>query len=158
MTCCLALALLAALPPLVPRSSSAESRDLRRLQGEWEVMSEEQGGVVRLPGQPGFPQNLRVAFQGDTVRFFYPGRPAHLEATCRLDAAARPRRLRTNVHGGPVKGQTLRYVYELRGGTLRIGYRPGGREWPPAVAAPAGSSGQVLTFRRVRNGPAAGPP
>jgi uncharacterized protein (TIGR03067 family) len=149
MTCCLALAFVVALPPAAGRPAPRAAGDLGRLQGEWVVVAEERGGRRLTAGQRGFPQNLRVAFRGTTVRFYYPGRAAHTVATFRLDEKARPRRLRGTITVGQFGGPLL-FVYVVKGDTLRIGHQPGVQGWPPALDAPAGSQRQVLVYRRVR--------
>jgi uncharacterized protein (TIGR03067 family) len=150
MTRCLALFVIAVLPPLAgrPAPNAATPRDRRRLQGTWHVVAlERRGRRMALPGGQLAGRVLSYTFRGDRLLIRSGNRPA-TEYVIKLDAAKKPRRLEGRRL--PQPGITMRYLYELRGDTLRLCRAGAVGEWPAAFGTDTNPNAMILELQRQK--------
>ncbi len=100
--------------------TDATQKELKRLEGTWTPVAVESGGVkvegkdLKESDKKHFQFTIKdgktpVTYKGQTV-----------EATVRVDPAARPKALGRVFNTGELKGTTVRSIYELDGDTLQV--------------------------------------
>ncbi len=86
--------------------------DLKSLQGEWQPFDVEKNGKLISED----PSGMRIIFRGDEISF---GGAARKDKF-RVDATKSPRELYMTISEGQFKGQTVRSIYLLEKGELKI--------------------------------------
>ncbi len=106
-----------ALALLVGWLAYAPPDDLKRLQGEWEIVASE------VDGKPvGFSPKTRIVFEGDRRRTIYDGQIL-AEFSVKLDAEKDPNWIDLKVEKSVIPalvGDTMLGIYRIDGDTLEV--------------------------------------
>jgi uncharacterized protein (TIGR03067 family) len=124
-----------------PRKARAVEAELKRLAGEWRVVTAEQGGEA-------VEANGGVVFSGRKCTITISPTKLVLENTITLDPSRTPRQIDvTNTR----TGQTWLGIYELKGDRLRAVFQgeKGGKR-PTAFKTREGSQEVMYTYQRVQ--------
>jgi len=134
--------------PVTPATGAVS--DQERLQGAWEVVSAEVGGMQAPAAEV---KGARLTISGTTCTRQKTGQ-AQGERD-RLDPNKTPKTIDLTIEEGPSKGQTGLGIYELNGDQLKLCLgRPGLPNRPTAFASPKGSDAQYVVLRRASAAPA----
>jgi uncharacterized protein (TIGR03067 family) len=137
----LALMSLAFAPAPFPKERSKS--DLRKLQGEWVQVREENAhfGVTH-------PQR-RLVIAGSKATL-YPGGQLTIGAALSLDPGRSPRTLEFRFPGAPAGQRLMRKSYRLDGDVLELCYDPANWEKPPRKISGKEDGLIVETYRRKK--------
>jgi uncharacterized protein (TIGR03067 family) len=138
-------AFLAGLAVAADPPADAVRADQQRLQGAWQVVSQEADG---MKGPDEVARHMRYTFAGDrlTISPAEPGSDSEL--ACRLDPAKMPKAIDMTVRTGRNKGKTYAGIYALEGDGLKICFAKGDR--PAAFATRAGSGTALIVLKRAK--------
>ncbi|HEV3145655.1 MAG TPA: TIGR03067 domain-containing protein [Gemmataceae bacterium] len=130
--------------------------ELKKLEGTWQMVTEERDGVSRKVPDRWFIKGNRYTVSLNGTDF-----KAQVEYQITIDPTKKPKQIETAmemkdiVTKKPYLGTPLIGIYEINGDTLRICYEfynhrevPRGR--PDSFAAPKGSNTLLYTFKRVK--------
>jgi uncharacterized protein (TIGR03067 family) len=126
---------------LAPAAGADVPRGLERLQGEWKLVAIDVDGKESRPA----PFDLKVKIKGDSYVLGGAGKGA-----AKLKTVPGPidQTLDITFTEGKSKGVSLRCVFRVKGDTLRVCRRNGGKGRPDAVASKDGLV--VETYQRVK--------
>ncbi len=116
-------------------------RDLKMLQGTWNIVSMEMDGQKMSGG------SARIVVRGD--RFTTTGMGATYEGTMAVHPKTAPRSFELHFEEGPEKGNTSFGIYELDGDRWTICLTTRGSERPKEFAAPPGTGIALETLERA---------
>jgi RNA polymerase sigma factor (sigma-70 family) len=115
--------------------------DAKSLQGEWQAVDGEKGGKPLAEE----PKDLRIIFKGDEISLFGDGKKKY-----RLDTGKSPRELHIDFLDDKLKHQTIRMIYSLEKGELKLCMPLGPEIAPPTdFKTKAGSNLLLLVLRRA---------
>jgi RNA polymerase sigma factor (sigma-70 family) len=130
------------------QKQTAEERELKWLEGTWEVISSVVGGNAEMP-----PDGRKVwqTFRGDTFTIRR-GDTITAQGTAKVDARGKIKALDQVITEGTSKGRVLLSIYErLPGGDLRLCTAfLGGEPRPTEFTSDQGSRRVLQTLRRVK--------
>jgi uncharacterized protein (TIGR03067 family) len=130
-----------------PKKEEAVQKELKMLEGTWEVLRIELNGVKGSYPEGKSPQ--RFVFERDTYAMENM-RKVTGKGAVKVDPDKMPRTLDLLPEEGQGKGKTARAIYELKDGELTLCMAPFDAQRPMAFAADRGSKNALLICRRVR--------
>jgi uncharacterized protein (TIGR03067 family) len=116
-------------------------KGLEKLQGEWKLVALAIDGKESRPA----PFDLKVRIKGDAYVLGGKGKGA---AKLKAGPGTIDPTLDVTFTEGGSKGETLQCVFEVKGDTLRVCRRNGGKGRPDAVASKSGTV--VETYEKVK--------
>lgn len=134
-----AFVLLAAGGALLGGGEAGE-KDLKKIQGTWQFISQEMDGKARPKEDVA---KLKITFTGDKWSVREDGKVVQA-GTHKLDPSKKPAQVDAKVTEGEDKGSTMLGIYELKGNTLKVCFDPAGKERPTSLSAKAGQFSAVV--------------
>jgi uncharacterized protein (TIGR03067 family) len=131
-----------------PVEGDAAARALKELQGEWRGVEMEAQGK-RAPAAE--TQKFRVLIKGEEITF-QPG-PGARKSKFKLHPGRKPRGIDLIPQDGPDKGKTVKGIYALEKGRLRLcaaNYGGDINRRPKAFRTEAGDGRALLVLERVK--------
>jgi uncharacterized protein (TIGR03067 family) len=127
----------------VEPAAEAPTVDQGKLQGTWQVVSQEADGEQ---GPDEIARRLRYVFQGDRL-LIEPAEPGIGAMSYQLDPTKEPRAIDLTFAEGPQDGKSLFGIYLLAGDDLKICL---GQKRPTTFATEPGSGLALIVLRRPR--------
>jgi uncharacterized protein (TIGR03067 family) len=115
-------------------AKEAGEKDLKKLQGTWQFISQEMDGKPRPAEQVA---KVKITFTGDKWSVREDGKVVE-GGTHKLDPTKKPAQVDAVVTEGENKGSTMLGIYELKGNTMKVCFDPKGKERPTSFSAKAG--------------------
>jgi uncharacterized protein (TIGR03067 family) len=140
-----ALALLA-LPLAADDKDDVVKKEMKALEGNWELVSAVQDGDVATLPKDG---SLQAIIKGDHITF-QAGKTVVLTAAFTLDPAATPKALNLVPSDGDQKGKSMPAIYELKGDEFKLCRADPGKDRPTDFTAKAGSGRFLAVYKRVK--------
>ncbi len=144
---------------LPPKKEDVLEKDLKQLEGPWEMLSMEVDGKTEL-----LPKNSKVILthKGKTWTGTMNGTKVE-EGTFAIDATQNPKTKDRTVTLGALKGKTIPEIYELHGDELRVCMlnnpeKDPDKGRPVEFTSKPGSGFIIINFRRASNKPPEGAP
>jgi len=137
-----AAAMILCLAPAVHGDAKEETK---KLLGDW-VPTEMEIGGKKLPAE--VLKNM-VLTLGDGTYTVKAGKEDD-KGTWKLDADAKPRRLKIEGTDGPNKGKTLLAIFEIADGKLRVCYDHEGKEYPKEFKTKEDSKLILATYEKKK--------
>ena len=125
-------------------ADDASKKDLAALQGEWTMVSGENGGgqfpadSVKTGKRVCKGDDLTVTFGGMTI----------IKATITLDATKDPKTIDYKLTDGPSKGKVQLGIYELKDGTFKSCFAAPDHERPTEFETKAGDGRTLSVWKR----------
>jgi uncharacterized protein (TIGR03067 family) len=117
-------------------NSDPTVKDARALQGEWNFVAIEQGGVATA--LPAAVRGQKWVIKGDDIKAVAPFVAGDHNMAFRLDSTKTPKEMDLMPQYDPYKGQQTPAIYELKAGRLRVcSADPGGKLRPTNFASGA---------------------
>jgi uncharacterized protein (TIGR03067 family) len=120
-------------------------KELEPFQGTWSVESITKNGKD-VPEDAA--QRLILVVKGNE-RLIRDGDDVKSKATFTIDASKKPKHMDITVSDGPLKGKTLRGIYELKDGTLTVCLLLEGEGRPEDLTAKEGSNRLLQVFKKA---------
>ena len=130
--------------PALLRADDAPKGD-KDLEEEWEVVETVENGKEPSPC---IKTHIEFTFDSDALTIKEGDLSA--KATVKTDASKAPRTLDLLIKDGDHKGETVKAIYEVKDGELRICHGAAGAERPAELASKEGSGLLLLTLKRVK--------
>jgi uncharacterized protein (TIGR03067 family) len=131
--------------PIKPAKNQDPSRDLKKLEGTWRIISYEKNGLAY--GKERLALMPLLTFKGSTYSWSDSGRPGKI---VRIDANANPKTIDYQITEGSDKGETELGIYEIKGDTLKDCFAPQGGQRPKDFNAQQGSARTLVVYERVK--------
>jgi uncharacterized protein (TIGR03067 family) len=125
------------------READRDERDLKGLQGTWQVQSATRNGNDMPAGDVA---KVKMTFDGTNVALTTPEGKQE-RATIRLDAGKKPSSIDIKP---PRDDKPSRGIYELDGDTLKLCFSRQGGERPTEFASRKGSFTTLIVLKRVK--------
>ena len=136
-----------AIAPIASTLADDAKRDREALQGTWEAVE------VIMDGEPApeeVRKELKVIFDGGTMKLTGPGGIGKRMYDIKLDAGTSPKSLDMMPQEGPFKGKAAPGIYELRGDTLKLCLPNKGTDRPKEFKSTAGSRFGLFIMKRSK--------
>lgn len=118
-----------------PAKNDANQADLKKLQGDWAMVSMTRDGTAFPEGDA---QALFRTVKGDRYTVFRYEKPVS-EGMFVIDATKKPKTIDFLIGAKPDKSKPMHGIYEFDGAKLRFCYAPVGKERPAAFTSTEGS-------------------
>jgi uncharacterized protein (TIGR03067 family) len=118
----------------------ADTSDLKKLQGAWNIVS------LEMEGQKYPPGGSRIEIHGG--RFISVNMGAEYEGTVTLDESASPKTFDLNFDKGPEAGNKSLGIYELSGDSWKICLGLAGKKRPTQFVSKAGTGHALEILKR----------
>ena len=134
--------------PNRPSKKDQVKTDKQRLQGNWVMVRWQKASavVVYNPNERFYVWTIR----GDRLTAKRGGLGWQLESTITIDPSKDPKALDAVDLRGPNKGKAGRYIYDLEGDTLSIGYGGDGQARPKSFTSQRAMSPIVIIFHKQK--------
>jgi uncharacterized protein (TIGR03067 family) len=130
--------------PDAPKAEEATTKEVSRLAGAWTVLSVERDGEKADDAEI---KEIRLEVKGDT-RTLTRGGQAVMMSKYKLDVTKAPKHMDVTPADGPLAGQTLPGIYELKDDEMTVCLAFGGGDRPKEFK---GGEGRLLQkFKRVK--------
>lgn len=131
------------LKPLT--AEKADSDDLKKLQGDWEIASGEINGV---PIAEEYIPTVALTIKDNTYKVVGSDTTDH--GTFSLDPAKSPKEMTVQPATGKDAGKTVSGIYEINGDTFRACYAEPGLARPKVFSTEADSGQILITYKRKK--------
>jgi uncharacterized protein (TIGR03067 family) len=122
-------------------------KDLEKMQGEWTIVSVEQGGKKKAPDEEFKKLKLTITGEEWKVRS---GDEEKIKMTFKIDPSKDPKTIDLTIKSG---GKVSRGIYKLEGDTLTVCRTFADAERPKEFKTPAGeqaAAGQLIVWKRAK--------
>jgi uncharacterized protein (TIGR03067 family) len=126
-------------------SDDANKSDLAALQGEWQMISGETGGM-QFPAESA-KTGKRIC-KGDQVTVTFGGMMI-MKATIMLDATKNPKTIDYKLTDGPNKGKTQLGIYELKDDTFKSCFAAPDHERPTEFETKPGDGRTLSVWKKL---------
>jgi uncharacterized protein (TIGR03067 family) len=135
--------------PAVGEEKDAAKADREKMQGTWETVKAEIGG---MPLPDDVVRNLKIVIKGNMMTVV--GVPEiiqqYSEGTYVLDPSTKPKSIDFKVLKGDKKGDDPEGIYELNGDDLRLCFQLVGKDRPTEFVTKEGQNRGMLVLKREK--------
>lgn len=128
-------------------SKDAVRRELRKMDGTWQILSLVVNGDNLLAKDDG--QKTSAVIKGATLTTVRAGKTVN-EAALKIDPRKTPWEIDIIFTSGPNRGETLKGVYKLEDDYLTICYTRGASDRPTDFDSKSGSSRSLIVYQRQK--------
>jgi uncharacterized protein (TIGR03067 family) len=128
-----------------PKDDAAK-KELALLEGEWGVVSIEQGGMP-LP-EMYVKGSKRICKDSELTVIV--GGEVYMKAKCSVDPSKKPKTIDYVVSDGPYKGQTLLGIYEIADDTMKTCFAAPGKDRPTGFATKVGDGLTLSSWKKEK--------
>jgi uncharacterized protein (TIGR03067 family) len=126
----------------------AAKKELKAMEGNWQVVREEQGG---RPTPKPVIQNLRIVVEGNAMAWYIGNPKPPQTADFKVDPTNDPRTIDAEITKGSFIGKKMLGIYKLDGDTLEICWGEPGNEKRPTkftTRPGVGAGNRYITYKR----------
>lgn len=138
--------LAAALVAADDKPKADAKKELEPFQGTWTIVSIERDGE-KVPEDE--VKEIRLVVKGDE-RLVLAGDEVRSKATFTVDASKKPPTMDVKVTEGPLAGKTVKGIYELKDGDLKICLALEGDKRPDDFTAKEGSGRLLQVYKKAK--------
>jgi uncharacterized protein (TIGR03067 family) len=136
---------LLALAASVHSQDDAAKKDLKGMEGTWDVALVENDG--KKVDDEKKQAAIKLVVKNAKYTIYFQGKKL-ATGQIKLDATKKPRQIDAIAEDGPTKGKAMKGVYELKGDEMRVCFAQPGGERPTEFRTREGTQQVLITYKR----------